>query len=106
MSECSRRESYSRTNALRDGKRRAFGSASSARRHPQARDREGHTGPMLHLRVTTPSALTDDVLNALTDDPAVSSVVVFRDAAVVPEGDVVQADIAREATNEIVERLE
>jgi uncharacterized hydrophobic protein (TIGR00271 family) len=61
---------------------------------------------MLHLRVTTPSPLTDDVVGALSNDPAVSSLVVLRGAAVLPEGDVVLADVAREAANEIVERLE
>ena len=61
---------------------------------------------MLHLRVTTPSSLTDDVLSALSDDPAVSSLVVMRGAAVLPQGDVVLADVAREAANEIVERME
>jgi len=61
---------------------------------------------VLHLRVTTPSSLTDDVLSALSDDPAVSSLVVMRGAAVLPQGDVVLADVAREAANEIVERME
>jgi uncharacterized hydrophobic protein (TIGR00271 family) len=61
---------------------------------------------MLHLRVTTPSPLTDDVVGTLSDDPAVSSLVVMRGAAVRPEGDVVLADVAREAANEIVERME
>src|SRR3954447_12429860 len=61
---------------------------------------------MLHLRVTTPSDLTADVMAALSDDPAVSTLAVMRGAAVRPEGDIVLADVAREAANEVVGRLE
>src|SRR4051794_9239076 len=61
---------------------------------------------MLHLRVTTPAELTGDVVAALSDDPAVSTLAVLRGAAVRPEGDIVLADVAREAANEVVDRLE
>jgi len=61
---------------------------------------------MLHLRVTTPSDLTERVLGVVRDDPAVSSVAVLRDASVRPAGDIVLADVAREAANDIIERLE
>lgn len=60
---------------------------------------------MLHLRVTSPSELTTAVLDSLQDDPAVSSLSVIRGAALRPAGDVVLADIAREAGNEIIDRL-
>jgi uncharacterized hydrophobic protein (TIGR00271 family) len=60
---------------------------------------------VLRLRVSSPSACTAAVLEVLQADPAVSSLAVFRDASLVPVGDVVTADIAREAANEIVEAL-
>lgn len=60
---------------------------------------------MLHLRVTAPVDLTDAVLEMLSDDPAVSSLAVVRGASLRPVGDLVSADVAREAANDIVDRL-
>ncbi len=62
--------------------------------------------PMLHVRVTTPAELTDEVLKVFADDPAVSHLAVMRGAALQPPGDIVLADVAREATNEIVDQLD
>jgi uncharacterized hydrophobic protein (TIGR00271 family) len=61
---------------------------------------------MLHLRITAPSDLTDRVLDVVRDDPAVSSLAVLRNSSIQPAGDIVLADIAREAGNEIIEQLE
>jgi uncharacterized hydrophobic protein (TIGR00271 family) len=61
---------------------------------------------MLHLRITTPSDLTDQVVEALSGDPAVSQIAVLAGAAVQPPGDIVLADVAREAVNEIIDRLD
>ena len=61
---------------------------------------------MLHLRITAPADLTDDVVEVLSADPAVSSLAVLRGASVVPEGDLVLADVAREAVNDVVDRLQ
>lgn len=63
------------------------------------------TDPMLHLRVTASSELTDEVVRYLETDPAVSALVVVRGASVKPHGDVVMAEIPREAANEIVDHL-
>jgi uncharacterized hydrophobic protein (TIGR00271 family) len=60
---------------------------------------------MLRLRISSPSALTDDILATLSDDPAVSSLSVFRGASLKPPGDVVSADVAREAANTVVDTL-
>ncbi|MGH3459300.1 DUF389 domain-containing protein [Aeromicrobium sp.] len=60
---------------------------------------------MLHLRISVPSDLTDEVAAMLTPDPAVSSVAVIRGASVKPEGDLVLADVAREGANEIIDQL-
>ena len=61
---------------------------------------------MLHVRVTSPSDLTDRVVAVFEEDPAVSSLAVLRGASVRPAGDVVLADVAREAANELVDQLE
>ncbi|MBF6350224.1 DUF389 domain-containing protein [Nocardia flavorosea] len=60
---------------------------------------------MLHLRVMSPADLTEDVLGVLESDDAVSGLAVLRGSAVRPAGDVILADLAREAANDIVERL-
>ena len=65
-----------------------------------------HTVAMLHLRITTPADLTDQVLQVFTDDPAVSSLAVVRGASIHPDGDIVLADVAREAANEFTDALE
>ncbi len=61
---------------------------------------------MQHLRITTPADLTDQVVDVFTGDPAVSQLAVMRGASIEPAGDLVLADVAREAVNEIVERLD
>jgi uncharacterized hydrophobic protein (TIGR00271 family) len=60
---------------------------------------------MLQLRVSAPADLTDRVLAVFSGDPAVSQLAVLRGAGVEPPGDVVLADVAREAANEMVDRL-
>ncbi|WP_280460024.1 DUF389 domain-containing protein [Nocardia carnea] len=60
---------------------------------------------MLHLRVMSPAGLTDEVLGVLESDDAVSGLAVLRGSAIRPAGDVILADLAREAANDIVERL-
>ena len=61
---------------------------------------------MQHMRVTTPTELTDEVLEIFTGDPAVSNLSVLRGASLHPAGDLVLADVAREAANEFVEQLD
>ena len=60
---------------------------------------------MLHQRISSPAALTDQVLTTLSDDPAISSLSAVRGASVRPQGDLVYADVAREAANDVVDRL-
>lgn len=60
---------------------------------------------MLHLRILSPSLLTQDVLACLVDSPAVSGIAVTRAASLEPVGDLVVADIAREGANEIIDHL-
>ena len=61
---------------------------------------------MLLLRIATPSRLTDEVLEVFSQDPAVSHVAVLRGACLTPPGDLVLADVAREAANELIDRLD
>lgn len=60
---------------------------------------------MQRVRVTLPADLTDDVIGLLDANTGVSSVVLFRGASIRPLGDVVEADIAREACDEVVSAL-
>jgi uncharacterized hydrophobic protein (TIGR00271 family) len=60
---------------------------------------------MLHLRVITPAALRDAVIEALRDNPGVAHLVIHQDAALDPRGDEITADIARESANEIIDAL-
>ena len=60
---------------------------------------------MLRLQVSTAAPLTDQVLAALADDSAVSSLALIPGASLKPPGDVVFADVAREGANEIIDRL-
>ena len=60
---------------------------------------------MLNLRISSPSDQTEKVLELLREDPGVSSLAVVRGASVRPVGDLVIADVAREAANDVVDRL-
>ncbi len=60
---------------------------------------------MLNLRIVAPAKLTDAVVQILEEDPRVSSLAVLRAAAIRPTGDLVFADIPREAANDVITRL-
>ena len=60
---------------------------------------------MLHLRITGPAAQVADALGLLEADPAVSSLVHLPGASIRPAGDVVLADVPREAANEVIDQL-
>lgn len=60
---------------------------------------------MLHVRILTPSDMTDDVVSVLEADPCVSGLVVVKDAAIRPRGDLLLADAPRESVNDIVAGL-
>ncbi len=60
---------------------------------------------MLSLRITSPAPLTDGVLEALQADPGVTALAVVRGASLRPVGDLVTADVAREAANDVIDRL-
>jgi uncharacterized hydrophobic protein (TIGR00271 family) len=60
---------------------------------------------MLHVRVTAPGTLCDDVVKRISDDPAVANVVLLRGAAVKGGRDLVLFDVAREAANPVLTGL-
>ena len=61
---------------------------------------------MLHLRLIVPRDLADVVVSRLCATPGVAHVVRGAGTAVVPEGEVVLCDVAREAANELIEWLQ
>ncbi|PRX96164.1 DUF389 domain-containing protein [Allonocardiopsis opalescens] len=60
---------------------------------------------MLHLRVITPHDRVDEVVAMLRGQVGVAHLVVFPGAAVKPDGDVVEADLARECADDTLSRL-
>jgi len=60
---------------------------------------------VLHLRAVCPPDKTAQALDILRAHAGVAHLIVHRGVAVSPEGDLVEADIAREAADEIVEAL-
>jgi len=60
---------------------------------------------MLHLRMIAPTELREPVLNILECEPGATHIVVHTGAAVEPAGDEITADVAREAANDVVNRL-
>ncbi|MEV8614853.1 DUF389 domain-containing protein [Amycolatopsis sp. NPDC051373] len=60
---------------------------------------------MLHLRALCPPERTPEVLAYLRAHSGTAHLVVHHGAALVPEGDLVEADVAREAAGEIVDSL-
>ena len=60
---------------------------------------------MLHLRITCPVEVTETVLDTLRRDYGVVHLTVLRGAAVDLPGDLVQADVVREAADEVLAQL-
>ncbi|AWS40604.1 DUF389 domain-containing protein [Streptosporangium sp. 'caverna'] len=60
---------------------------------------------MLHLRVISPPELSTRILEILDEAVGVTNLVVLPGVARSPRGDLIQFDVAREAANEVIERL-
>lgn len=60
---------------------------------------------MLHIRLIVPVDRTDAVVAMLRADPAVALVTLDRDGGVQPPGDLVTADVAREAADRVIDAL-
>ena len=61
---------------------------------------------MLHLRLIVPADLADVVVGELASAPGVVHLVRGSGTAAQPDGEVVLCDVAREAANEVIERLQ
>lgn len=61
---------------------------------------------MLQLRIYSPTGFTEQVVSLLREDPFVSNVALMRGASLEPEGDLVFGDVAREAANGLISRLQ
>ncbi|MFI6032347.1 DUF389 domain-containing protein [Amycolatopsis magusensis] len=60
---------------------------------------------MLHLRAVSPPEKTERVLELLSEHRGATHLVLLEGAAVQPAGDVVEADIARESADDIIDGL-
>jgi uncharacterized hydrophobic protein (TIGR00271 family) len=60
---------------------------------------------VLHVRVISPAARTEEVLQIAADCPAVVNVLKLPGAAYDPEGDLVEFDVAREGANSVLADL-
>jgi uncharacterized hydrophobic protein (TIGR00271 family) len=60
---------------------------------------------MLHVRVIAPKRVTDQVLDALAADEAVTHVVRLPDVALSPAGDLIEFDVVREGASTVLDRL-
>ncbi len=61
---------------------------------------------MLQLRIYSPAGYTEQVVSLLREDPFVSNVALIHGASLDPEGDLVFGDVAREAANGLISRLQ
>ncbi|MEO8906512.1 MAG: DUF389 domain-containing protein [Microbacteriaceae bacterium] len=60
---------------------------------------------MMHLRLISPRALTNPVLEYLKNEGSVTNIVLHRGAAIDPVGDVIIGDVPREAADEVINKL-
>ncbi len=60
---------------------------------------------MLHLRIYAPNALTKRAAEVLSQSSVVSSLAVIPGAGLRPPGDLIMADIPREAANDVIDEL-
>lgn len=62
-------------------------------------------GRVLHLRLISPPGRTDEVLDALEGCVGVTNIAVLPGTARTPRGDLIFCDVAREAANEVLDRI-
>jgi len=60
---------------------------------------------VIHVRLTVPRALVDDVAGVLTDDPCVVHVIRHREVAIDPDGDAFSADVPKEHASVLIHKL-
>lgn len=67
--------------------------------------RSAYGEPVITVRVCCPSALSAETIDLLRTNPAASSLVVHPGASVRPPGDVIEADLPRDAVDDVVHAL-
>lgn len=60
---------------------------------------------LTHLRLTVPTELSEHVTARLRDDPCVTNLTIVRGASLVPAGDLIECDVAREIAGEVLGEL-
>jgi uncharacterized hydrophobic protein (TIGR00271 family) len=60
---------------------------------------------LVHLRLNVPTELTGDVTDLLVDHECATNVTLQRGASLVPQGDLIECDVAREIAGEVITRL-
>lgn len=60
---------------------------------------------MLHVEISCPAPLAGQVIDLLMEHPAVSALAVNRGGSLKPPGDVITADVPREAANDVLDAL-
>jgi uncharacterized hydrophobic protein (TIGR00271 family) len=60
---------------------------------------------VLHLRVIVPEDLREPVLDVLRREVGVANLLLYPGAALIPQGDEITADIARECANDVIKEL-
>lgn len=60
---------------------------------------------MLHLRIVSPPERTEQVLAALREQSGTAHLCLFPQAALEPPGDVIEADVAREAADDVLDAI-
>ena len=60
---------------------------------------------MIHARLVVPAHCSEPVVRLLCEDPRATNVVLLRGAALDPPGDLVTADLAREAASDVLGQL-
>ena len=60
---------------------------------------------MLHVRVVSPTEVTERLVGALSADPGVTNLVVLPAAAARPDGDAVQFDLTNASANSVLRQL-
>lgn len=61
---------------------------------------------LIHLRLTVPTDLADEVRSLLEDDERVTNLVLHEGASRRPEGDLIEVDVVREAASELLAALD
>ncbi|TWP37430.1 DUF389 domain-containing protein [Leekyejoonella antrihumi] len=61
---------------------------------------------LVHLRLTMPDHLTDNVLDLVRDSASITNLTLQRGACLRPAGDLIEVDVARESVSELLDQLD